>query len=313
MSFLNTDSKIFLAGHKGLVGSAILTKLRKSGYKNIITIDKKSLDLRDQKRVFFFLKKIKPKAVIIAAAKVGGILANNKFRAEFIYDNLTIQNNLIHGSYISGVKNLIFLGSSCAYPKSCKQPMKEEYLLSGYLEKTNEPYALAKIAGIKMCENYNLQYKTNYKCLMPANSFGPNDNYDSYNSHFFPALIKKTYEAKIKSKKNITLWGTGKVKRELVFSEDIADAVVFFLNKKTKHSLINVGSGVEKTIKQYAQFILNYFNLDIKILLDKSKPDGVKRKILDISVAKSYGWYPKTNFRSGFLKALNYFIKVYVK
>jgi GDP-L-fucose synthase len=313
MSFLNKNSKIFLAGHKGLVGSAILTKLKKKGYKKIITVDKKSLDLRDQKRVFFFLNKIKPKVVIIAAAKVGGILANNKFRAEFIYDNLTIQNNLIHGSYISGVKNLIFLGSSCAYPKNSKQPMKEEYLLSGYLEKTNEPYALAKIAGIKMCENYNLQYKTNYKCLMPANSFGPNDNYNSYNSHFFPALIKKAYEAKLKNKKNITLWGTGKVKRELVFSEDIADAVIYFLNKKTKHSLINIGSGMEKTIKEYAQFVLNYLNLDIKILLDRSKPDGVRRKILDISVAKSYGWYPKTNFKTGFVIALNHFIKAFVK
>ena len=313
MSFLNKNSKIFLAGHKGLVGSAILTKLKKKGYKKIITVDKKSLDLRDQKRVFFFLNKIKPKVVIIAAAKVGGILANNKFRAEFIYDNLTIQNNLIHGSYISGVKNLIFLGSSCAYPKNSKQPMKEEYLLSGYLEKTNEPYALAKIAGIKMCENYNLQYKTNYKCLMPANSFGPNDNYNSYNSHFFPALIKKAYEAKLNNKKNITLWGTGKVKRELVFSEDIADAVIYFLNKKTKHSLINIGSGMEKTIKEYAQFVLNYLNLDIKILLDRSKPDGVRRKILDISVAKSYGWYPKTNFKTGFVIALNHFIKAFVK
>jgi GDP-L-fucose synthase len=313
MSFLNKNSKIFLAGHKGLVGSAILTKLKKKGYKKIITVDKKSLDLRDQKRVFFFLNKIKPKVVIIAAAKVGGILANNKFRAEFIYDNLTIQNNLIHGSYISGVKNLIFLGSSCAYPKNSKQPMKEEYLLSGYLEKTNEPYALAKIAGIKMCENYNLQYKTNYKCLMPANSFGPNDNYNSYNSHFFQALIKKAYEAKLKNKKNITLWGTGKVKRELVFSEDIADAVIYFLNKKTKHSLINIGSGMEKTIKEYAQFVLNYLNLDIKILLDRSKPDGVRRKILDISVAKSYGWYPKTNFKTGFVIALNHFIKAFVK
>jgi GDP-L-fucose synthase len=309
MDFLNKNSKIFLAGHKGLVGSAILIKLKKEGYQNIITVDKKSLDLRDQKRVFVFLKKIRPKAVIIAAARVGGILANNKFRAEFIYDNLTIQNNLIHGSYISGVKNLIFLGSSCAYPKNCKQPMKEEYLLSGYLEGTNEPYALAKIAGIKMCENYNFQYKTNYKCLMPANSFGPNDNYDSLNSHFFPALIKKAYEAKLKKKKYITLWGTGKVKRELVFSEDIADAVVFFLNKKTKHSLINVGSGIEKTIKQYAKFVLDYLNLDIKILLDKSKPDGVKRKILDISVAKGYGWYPKTDFKAGFVIALNHFIK----
>lgn len=309
MSFLNKNSKIFLAGHKGLVGSAILKKLKKEGYHEIITVDKKSLDLRDQKRVFYFLKKIRPKAVIIAAAKVGGILANNKFRAEFIYDNLTIQNNLIHGSYISGVKNLIFLGSSCAYPKNSKQPMKEEYLLSGCLERTNEPYALAKIAGIKMCENYNHQYKTNYKCLMPANSFGPNDNYDSHNSHFFPALIKKAYEAKLKNKKSITLWGTGKVKRELIFSEDIADAVVYFLNKRTKHSLINIGSGIEKTIKQYAQFILNYLNLDIKILLDKSKPDGVKRKILNTRVAENYGWRAKTNFKSVVILTLESFCK----
>ena len=233
--------------------------------------------------------------------------------ADFIYENLAIQNNIIHSAFLNKVNNLIFLGSSCVYPKNCKQPIKEKYLLTGSLEHTNEPYAIAKIAGIKMCESYNIQYGTNYKCLMPSNTYGPNDNYNLHNSHFFPALIKKAYHAKLKNKKNIKLWGTGKVKRELIFSGDIADAVVYFLNKRTKHSLINIGSGIEKTIKQYAQFVLDYLNLDIKILLDKSKPDGVKRKILDTSIAKSYGWYPKTNFKSGFFIALNHFIKAFVK
>ena len=238
---INKNSKIYVAGHKGLVGSAIVRRLKFNNYKNILTVDKKYLDLSDQKKVYQFLRKNKPKAIIIAAAKVGGIAANNKYRADFIHENLIIQSNLIHGAFLNKINNLIFLGSSCVYPRNCKQPIKEEYLLKGGLEYTNEPYAIAKIAGIKMCENYNLQYKTNYKSLMPTNTYGPGDNYKSETSHFFSAIIKKVYEAKIKNKKTITLWGTGKVKRELIYVDDLADACIFFMLKKTKETLINIG------------------------------------------------------------------------
>ena len=242
--------KIFLAGHKGHVGSAILRRLKRLGYKNIILAERKQLDLTNQSKVFKFLNKKKPYIVIIAAAKVGGIIANNTYRAQFIYENLSVQNNLIHGSYINGIKNLIFLGSSCIYPKYCKQPQKESYLLNGKLEDTNEPYALAKIAGVKMCENYNRQYGTNYLSLMPTNSYGYGDSYDLKNCHFFSALIKKIYLAKKFNKKTLKLLGTGKAKRELIFVDDIADAVVYFMEKKTKHNLINIGTGKEMTIKQ---------------------------------------------------------------
>ena len=243
---INKNSKIFVAGHKGMVGSAILRKLKTFGYKKILTIDKKKLDLRDQKKVFHYLNENRPKAVIIAAAKVGGIFSNDTYKAEFIYNNLAIQNNLIHGSFKSKVKNLIFLGSSCVYPKNSKQPIKEKYLLANYLEKTNEPYAIAKIAGISMCESYNFQYGLNYKCLMPCNAFGINDNYDIKNSHFFPALINKIVDSINKNKDHIKIWGSGKPRRELIFSDDIADACIFFLNKKTKETLINIGTGKKK-------------------------------------------------------------------
>ena len=226
----NLKLRIFVAGHKGLVGSAIIRKLKSKGYKNIITIDKSKLDLTNQEKVFQFLKK-RPEFIFIAAAKVGGIYSNNKYRAEFIYNNLAIQNNIIHSAYKCGIKNLIFLGSSCVYPKYCKQPIKEEYLLSNSLEKTNEPYAIAKIAGIKLCESYNHQYKTNYKCLMPTNTFGPNDNYDPLNSHFFPSLIRKIHSNKITKKRELILWGDGSPKREVIYVDDIADACVFFMKK----------------------------------------------------------------------------------
>ena len=301
--------KIFVAGHKGLVGSAIVKKLRAKGYKNILTTDRKKLDLLDQKAVFNYLKKNKPKVVIIAAAKVGGIHANNEFGAEFIYENLQIQNNLIHSSYLNNIKNLTFLGSSCIYPKLAKQPLKEEYLLSGYLEETNLPYSIAKIAGIKMCEAYNKQYKTNYKCLMPTNTYGPNDNYDLMTSHFFPALIHKAHMCKIKNKKSINVWGSGKVYREMIFVDDIADACVFFMKKKIKHSLINIGSGIDMTILNYVKFILKKLNLNIKINFIKSKPDGVYKKVLDIKRAKKYGWVAKTSLNDGFDITYKSFLK----
>ena len=247
---ISKSSNIFLAGHNGMVGSAIFNRLKKDGYKNIIVVSKKKLNLLDQKKVEKFLKKKKPKIVIIAAAKVGGILANKNFKANFIYENLTIQSNIIHSSYLSGVKNLIFLGSSCIYPKKTKQPIKENYFMTGTLEETNDAYAIAKIAGVKMCMEYSKQYKLNYKTLMPANMFGSNDNYDLKTSHFFPALIKKIHLAKISNKKTVTLWGNGKPKRELLYVEDFADACVFFMRKKTKENFINIGSGVEKSIKR---------------------------------------------------------------
>ena len=301
--------KIFVAGHNGLVGSAIVKKLKAKGYKDILTVDRRKLDLLNQKEVFSFLKKNKPQIVIIAAAKVGGIYANNEFGAEFIYENLQIQNNLIHSSYLNNIKNLIFLGSSCIYPKHAKQPLKEEYLLRGQLEETNLPYAIAKISGIKMCETYNKQYKTNYKCLMPTNTYGPNDNYDLMTSHFFPALIHKAHICKIKNKKSINVWGSGKVYREMIFVDDIADACVFFMKKKIKHSLINIGSGKDMTILNYVKFILKKLDLNIKIKFIKSKPDGVHKKLLDVSRAKKYGWIAKTSLNEGFDITYKCFLK----
>ena len=245
---LNKKSIIFVTGHKGLVGSAVVRRLIFFGYKNILTADKKYLDLRDQSKVDFFFKKNNINAVINSAAKVGGIYANNKYRADFIYDNLLIQSNIIHGCYKYRVKNLIFLGSSCIYPRNCKQPIKEKYLLTGELEKTNEPYAIAKIAGIKMCESYNLQHKTNFKCLMPCNLYGPNDNYDDETAHFFPAIISRVFKAKSKNLKKLIVWGDGQAKREMMYVDDLADACIYFLNKKTDETLINIGSGFEKKL-----------------------------------------------------------------
>lgn len=311
---INKNDKIYLAGHTGLVGSAILRKLKSLKYINVITVNRKDLDLTDQKKVFNFLKKLKPKIVIIAAAKVGGIAANNKLRGQFIYENLAIQNNLIHGSYINGINNIIFLGSSCVYPRDSKQPIKENYLLSGPLEKTNEPYAIAKIAGIKLCESYNAQYKTNYRCLMPTNTYGPGDNYNVNTSHFLPAIIKKIYQAKKNKKKSIILWGTGKPKRELIFVDDLADAVIFFMNKKTKEHLINIGSGIEKSIYEFAQFILNLLKINLRIKFDKSKPDGTIRKKLNTSIAKKYGWKSKISLKNSILTTYqNFCLKKKIK
>ena len=296
---IDKKSKIFVAGHNGLVGSAIVRKLKEKGYINIITVKKSKLDLTDQKKVFTFLKKKKPKFIFIAAAKVGGIYSNNKYRAEFIYSNLSIQNNIIHSAYKCNIKNLIFLGSSCVYPKLSKQPIKEEYLLNGILESTNEPYAIAKIAGIKMCESYNFQYKTNYKCLMPTNTFGPNDNYNSLNSHFFPSLIKKIDIIKRNKKDTLIIWGDGSPKREMLFVDDLAEACVFFMNKKIKESLINIGTGKDLTIKEYANMLLKiiYPEKKVKIKFDKTKPNGTPRKVLNINLAKKYGWVAKTDIK----------------
>ena len=304
---INKKSKIFIAGHNGMVGSAIKKKFISKGYKNIITINKERLNLIDQKKVFNYLKKIKPDLVIIAAARVGGIIANSSNKSQFIYENLQIQNNIIHGSYKSEVKNLIFLGSSCIYPKFSKQPIKEKYILTGSLEQTNDAYAIAKIAGIIMCKNYTKTYGLNYKCLMPSNMYGPNDNYDLNNSHFFPALIRKIYEAKMNNKKEVKVWGSGKVLRELLYVEDFADAVLFFTNKKIKEDFLNIGSGKDYSIDWYTKFIMREMNVKLKVIYDKSKPDGVPRKLLDVSLAKKYGWVSKTSLEEGFLNTLEDF------
>jgi GDP-L-fucose synthase len=296
---INKNSKIFVAGHNGLVGSAIVRKLKNKGYKKIITETKFKLDLTNQIKVFNFLKKKKPDFIFIAAAKVGGIYSNNKYKADFIYSNLSIQNNIIHSAFRCKIKNLIFLGSSCVYPRLCRQPIKENYLLNGELEKTNEPYAIAKIAGIKMCESYNYQYRTNYRCLMPTNTFGPNDNYDSLNSHFFPSLIKKIHKIKKENKNKLIVWGDGTPKRELIYVDDVADACVYFMKKKTKEVTINIGTGKDYSIEQYAKILLKiiYPEKKVKIVFDKSKPNGTPRKVLDISLAKKYGWRAQTNIK----------------
>ena len=296
---IDLNSKIYIAGHKGLVGSAILRKLKKKGYKKILTADKSKLDLTNQFKVHNFLKKEKPKFIFIAAAKVGGIYSNNKYPAEFIYNNLIIQNNIIHSAYLCNVKDLIFLGSSCVYPRLCKQPIKEDYLLNGPLEKTNEAYAIAKIAGIKMCASYNLQFKTNYKCLMPTNTFGPNDSYSVLNSHFFPSLIKKIHEIKVNDKKELIIWGDGSPKREVVYVDDIADACIYFMKKKFKETIINIGTGRDYSIMEYAKIILNLIlpNKRINIRYDRSKPNGTPRKVMDVSLAKKYGWKSKIDLK----------------
>ncbi len=296
---IKKNSKIFVAGHKGLVGSAIIRKLKKSGYKKILTIEKSKLDLTNQQRVFKYLKKNKPEFIFIAAAKVGGIYSNNKYRADFIYSNLSIQNNIIHAAYQNKIKGLIFLGSSCVYPRKCKQPIKESYLLNSELEKTNEPYAIAKIAGIKMCESYNFQYKTNFKCLMPTNTFGPNDNYHPLNSHFFPSLIRKIHNLKNSKKKELVLWGDGTPKRELIYVDDVADACIYFMKKRIKETMINIGTGKDYTTKEFAKTFLNIIYPKGKIMIkyDKSKPNGTPRKVLNVNLAKKYGWKSKTNIK----------------
>ena len=309
---MNYKSNIYVAGHNGLVGSAIVRELKKKGYNKIITATRNQLDLINQEKVLKFLKKKKPEYIFIAAAKVGGIYSNSKYKAQFIYENLMIQSNLIHSAFLCGIKNLIFLGSSCIYPKESKQPIKEEYLLTGKLEKTNDAYAIAKIAGIQMCESYNEQYKTNYKCLMPTNTFGPNDNYHRLNSHFVPSLIRKVHEAKVKKKKYIVLWGNGKAKREILYVDELANACIYFMKKKTKASLINIGSGKDYSIKEYAKLFLKIIAPDEKINIkyDILKPNGTPRKVLDISLAKKYGWRPNFNLKKNILKTYQSYLDI---
>lgn len=307
---ININSKVFIAGHNGMLGSSILRELKKKGYKKLITIDKKKLDLRNQHAVGKFIKNKKPEAVIVAAAKVGGIKSNIKYPANFISDNLQIQTNLITSSHINNVKKLILFGSSCIYPKNLKEPIKESQIMSGVLEETNESYAIAKIAGIKMIESFNRQYNREYICLMPCNLFGPNDNYDSQNSHFLPALIKKIYLASKKKRENkiVELWGTGKPLRELLYVDEVAKACEFFLRKKIKNSLINIGSPIEMSIKNYANFVGKKIDPDVLIKFNKKKKlDGVMRKKLNLTLANSYGWKSEMNFSKAVDKTIEDF------
>jgi len=306
---INKNSIIFVTGHKGLVGSSVVRRLKFFGYKKILTVEKNLLNLTDQSKVDFFFKKNNINAVVNAAAKVGGIYANNKYRADYIYDNLSIQTNIIHCCYKYQVKNLIFLGSSCIYPRICKQPIKEKYLLTGELEKTNEPYAIAKIVGVKMCESYNIQHKTNFICLMPCSLYGPNDNYDNESAHFFPAILSRVYKAKLKNIKELIVWGNGQVKREMMYVDDLADACIYFLNKKTNETMINIGSGFEKKIIDYVRFIIKKIDVKVKIKLDKTKPNGTPRKVIDSSLALKYGWKAKIDLEKGFALTYADFLK----
>ncbi len=303
---LNKKSKIFVAGHKGMVGSAIINKLQKNGYKNLIFRTHKQLDLKKQSLVTSFFKKEKPDIVFIAAAKVGGIKANNIYRAQFIYDNLLIQSNIIDAAHNAKVKKLMFLGSACIYPRECPHPIKEEYLLSSYLEPTNEPYAIAKIAGIKLCENYYHQYGDNFISVMPNNLYGINDNFNLNTSHVLPALIRKFHEAKNNNLKEVEVWGTGKPKREFLHVDDLADACIFLMKKldakklyNQKISHINIGSGQELTIKRLAYMIKKIVKYKGNIIFNSGYPDGMPRKLLDISRISSLGWQSTINLNDG--------------
>lgn len=310
------NKKIYVAGHTGMVGSAILRRLRSDGYNKVIFQNYSGLDLKKQSNVEDFFKKEKPEIVFVAAAKVGGIFANNTYRAEFIYDNLMIEANLIHSAYLNKVEKLIFLGSSCIYPKLAPQPLKEEYLLSGYLEFTNEPYAIAKIAGIKLCENYYRQYGCNFYSIMPTNMYGPNDNFDLQTSHVLPAFIRKFHEAKIHDKKFVTLWGSGKPLREFLYVEDIADALIFLMEQINASDLyaknithLNIGTGKDITINNLALLIAEIVGFKGKIEYDLSKPDGTPRKLLDVTRINELGWKYKTELEKGIRKTYEWFLK----
>ena len=296
---MNTESKIYIAGHRGMVGSAVFRALQNNGYKNIVYQTSKELDLRDFTSVKNFFDREKPEYVFLAAAKVGGIVANNTYRAEFLYDNLQIQNNVIHNSYLSKVKKLMFFGSSCIYPKLAPQPIKEEYLLTGLLEHTNEPYAIAKITGIKMCEAYRSQYGCNFISVMPTNLYGINDNYDLQNSHVLPALIRKFYEAKINNKAEVEIWGTGNPLREFLFADDLADAAIMLMKTYNGEKFVNIGTGKDLSIKELALLVKKIIEFKGELVFDTSKPDGTPRKLLDVSFLFSLGWKYKTELEEG--------------
>jgi GDP-L-fucose synthase len=296
---METTSKIYIAGHRGMVGSAIMRNLQSKGFNNIITRTSKELDLRNSQAVSDFFVTEKPDYVFLAAAKVGGIQANNIYRADFIYENLMIQNNVIHNSYLNNVKKLMFLGSSCIYPKMAPQPLKEEYLLTGLLEETNEPYAIAKIAGIKMCESYKRQYGCNFISVMPTNMYGPNDSYNLNNSHVLPALIRKFHDAKENNLPSVEMWGTGTPMREFLHADDLGDACVFLMNTYDGEQFVNIGSGTDLTIKDLALLIKDIVGYKGEIVHDLSKPDGTPRKLMDVSYLHSLGWKHKIELSEG--------------
>jgi len=309
MSGMHHDAKIYVAGHRGLVGSAIIRKLRAQGYHNIVVRTHKELDLRDQSSVNNFFMEEKPAYVFLAAAKVGGILANNTYRAEFIYDNLMIELNIIHAAYKSEVEKLLFLGSSCIYPRDCPQPICEEYLLTSVLEKTNEPYAIAKIAGLKLCESYNRQYGTQFIACMPTNLYGPGDNFDLNNSHVIPALIRKFVHAKNNNEPTVTMWGSGKPYREFLHVDDLADACVFLMYQYKGDEILNVGTGVDITIGDLACLIKELVGYKGAIVHDISKPDGTPRKLLNVDKITRLGWKAKTDLRSGLAHTIEWCMK----
>jgi GDP-L-fucose synthase len=312
---MKKGSKIYIAGHNGLVGSAIKRNLEKKGFENLVYKTRKELDLMNEKAVRNFFEKEKPEYVFLAAAKVGGIVANRDYPADFIYQNLQIQNNIIHSSYLTGVKKLLFLGSSCIYPKFASQPMKEEYLLTGELEFTNEPYAIAKIAGIKMCQSYNRQYGTNFIACMPTNLYGPNDNFDLESSHVLPAMIRKFHEAKENQNKDVVLWGSGSPKREFLYVDDLADACLFLMEKYNPSKkenekgeiFLNIGTGEDLSIKELASIIKKVVGYKGKIIWDESKPDGTPRKLLDVSKIHNLGWKHKIDLETGIRKTYEWY------
>jgi GDP-L-fucose synthase len=300
---MNPDSKIYVAGHRGMVGSAIVRRLEAQGLRRIVTRTHAELDLTDQRAVHAFLAAERPDYLFVAAAKVGGIQANNTYRADFIYQNLVMEANLIHGAHLAGVQRLMFLGSSCIYPRDCPQPIREDYLLTGPLEATNEPYAIAKIAGIKLCENYNRQYGRQYTSVMPTNLYGPNDNYDLATSHVLPALLRKAHEARARGERSLSVWGTGTPRREFLYVDDLADACVHLMNIGYDGPLVNIGTGEDVTIRELAETIKKVVGFDGELVFDASKPDGTPRKLLDVSRAAALGWRAQVALADGIARA----------
>ena len=304
---MEQTAKIYIAGHRGMVGSGLERKLRKEGYNNIVTKTSSELDLRNQQAVYDFFELEKPAYVILAAAKVGGIHANNAYKAEFIYDNLMIEANIIHSAYLNKITKLLFLGSSCIYPKMAPQPLKEEYLLSGYLEPTNQPYAIAKIAGIEMCDSYRAQYGCNFISAMPTNLYGTNDNYHPENSHVLPALIRRIVLAKNNNEPSVTIWGTGTPRREFLHVDDLADSCYFLIQNYNEQGLVNIGSGTDVSIKELAELIVSEVGYEGELLFDMAKPDGTPRKLLDVSKLNSLGWKYSITLEEGIKKTVKEF------
>lgn len=310
MLSVKVDSRIYVAGHHGMVGSAIVRRLVAAGYTNLVVRTRRELDLLDQHAVRTFLEETRPDYVFLAAARVGGIHANNTMRADFIYQNLVIETNVIEAAFQAGVERMMFLGSSCIYPRDCPQPIKEEYLLTGPLEPTNEPYAIAKIAGIKLCEAFNAQHGTKYVSVMPTNLYGPNDNYDLANSHVLPALIRKAHEARERRERTLSVWGSGRPRREFLYVDDLADACVFLMERDYSGSLLNIGTGEDVTIRELAETVMRCMGFDAELRFDASKPDGTPRKLLDVSRIRSLGWKARTPLDKGIRLAYQDFLRI---